>query len=212
MSPVSEDDAAEQVRAYHHGQLKTALIQASDEILRESGIEGFSMREAARRAGVSPGAPAHQFGSITGLLTEVALLGYEELGRTLAAAEIDGSHGAQLRSLAAAYVQFAQAHPGRFRLMFRKDLVNRQDPRYQAVTQKALSGFFVAALRYRGIPPEGAQQARSLAVFVAAWSAAHGLAHLALEDKMDFALDKEVPADFAQRLLPDLLFAQWPDI
>ena len=171
------------------------------------------MREAARRAGVSPGAPAHHFGSITGLLTEVALLGYEELGRCLLAANITGAAGAQLRNLAAAYARFALAHPGRFRLMFRKDLVDRQDPRYQAQSRSALKGFADAALRYRGIASDAQQtaDAAAVAVCVAAWSTAHGLAHLALEGKLDFALDGASVDDFEQRLLPALLLAQWPD-
>lgn len=60
---------------YHHGNLRVALIEATDGIIRDRGIEGLSLREAARRAGVSIGAPAHHFGSTSGLLTEVALLG-----------------------------------------------------------------------------------------------------------------------------------------
>ena len=63
---------------YHHGQLREALITAADEILHESGIEGFSLRKAAARAGVSPGAPAHHFKSVTGLLTAVAVLTLDE--------------------------------------------------------------------------------------------------------------------------------------
>jgi len=57
------------------------LIQAADEIIAEGGIEAFSLRAAAQRAGVSPGAPAHHFGSAKGLLTEVALLAFDRLSR-----------------------------------------------------------------------------------------------------------------------------------
>ena len=64
---------------YHHGDLKTALIRAADEILAEHGLEGFSLRAAARRAGVSAAAPAHHFGDTAGLLSEVAVLGFDEL-------------------------------------------------------------------------------------------------------------------------------------
>src|SRR5882757_7165417 len=68
---------------YHHGDLKTALIRATDEILAEQGLEGFSLREAARRAGVSPAAPTHHFGGAAGLLSEVAALGFIELAKYL---------------------------------------------------------------------------------------------------------------------------------
>ena len=70
---------------YHHRGLRLALINAADAILRERGIEGFTLREAARRAGVSAAAPGHHFGNSAGLLTEVAILGFEELTRFLAA-------------------------------------------------------------------------------------------------------------------------------
>lgn len=59
---------------YHHGDLRAALIKAADAIIAEGGLEAFSLREAAQRAGVSPGAPAYHFGSAKGLLTEVAIL------------------------------------------------------------------------------------------------------------------------------------------
>src|SRR5260370_38273616 len=68
---------------FHHGSLHEALVAAADAVLTERGVEGFTLREAARRAGVSPAAPAHHFGSATGLLTEVAIRGFEELGHRL---------------------------------------------------------------------------------------------------------------------------------
>ena len=76
-----------------------------------------------RGAGVSPGAPAHHFGNASELLTEAAILGYQELKAYLDRADTDGPPPSQLRSLATAYVLFALDHPGRFRLMFRKDLI-----------------------------------------------------------------------------------------
>src|SRR5260370_27655222 len=65
---------------YHHGDLRKAMIEAADGIIAEAGIEAFSLRAAPQRAGGSPGAPAHHFGSAKGLLTEVALLAFERLG------------------------------------------------------------------------------------------------------------------------------------
>ncbi len=66
-----------------HENLKAALIAAADAIIREKGIEAFSLREAARRATVSPGAPSHHFNGLKGLLTEVVRLGYGELAQYL---------------------------------------------------------------------------------------------------------------------------------
>ena len=184
---------------YHHGNLKAVLITAADDIIREKGIEGFSLREAARRAGVSIGAPAHHFGSATGLLTEVALLGYESLGGALNAVRLSSDAVADLRHLALAYVNFALAHPGRFRLMFRPDLVDRNDPRYGAASAQALSGFVTVIGRHK--PPSADAMAE---VFIH-WSTVHGMANLVLDGKAKYLFDGATPQDFATRILPTVL-------
>lgn len=197
---------------YHHGELKAALIMATDEILKESGIEGFSLRDAARRAGVSPGAPAHHFGNASGLLTEVAILGYQELKAYLDRAEATDSPAARLRSLAAQYVCFALDHPGRFRLMFRKDLINRSDERYRESSKVALLCFADAAAARAGISRQEMFEKQDFSSVLAVWATAHGIAHLALEEKMAALLKGKDPRkDFLQRLLPSILQAQWPD-
>ena len=66
-------------RDYHHGDLRRALLDATEALLLESGLETFSLRECARRAGVSHGAPAHHFGDVRGLLTAFATVGFERL-------------------------------------------------------------------------------------------------------------------------------------
>src|SRR3974390_2682001 len=73
--------------AYHHGALRQSLIAATEAIILERGVDGFTLREAARRAGVSPAAPAHHFGDARGLLSEVATLGFKEFGEALRAAD-----------------------------------------------------------------------------------------------------------------------------
>ena len=72
---------------YHHGALREALIEATESLLAERGAEGFSLREVARRAGVSPAAPAYHFGDAAGLLTAVASSGFEALTRALQAGD-----------------------------------------------------------------------------------------------------------------------------
>lgn len=189
---------------YHHGNLKAALIIAADEIIRDKGIEGFSLREAARRAGVSIGAPAHHFGSAIGLLTEVALLGYDSLGAALNAVTPSDDPLADLRALALAYVGFALAHPGRFRLMFRPDLINRHDPRYMAASAQALSGFAAAITRQKGPSPD------SMAQIFTSWSTVHGMANLVLDGKAKYLFDGATPEQFVSAVLPDLLITTGP--
>ena len=204
-------DNAATKRGYHHGELKAALIAATDAILRESGIERFTLREAARRAGVSPGAPAHHFGNAAGLLTEVAILGYEEMARYLGPAENgEAVSVAALRALTRAYVHFALDHPGRFRLMFRKDLVNRSNARYRQVSTEALRPFALVAAQAYGSDLETALRENRLGGVLAGWSTAHGIAHLALEDKFT-PLMPEDGGPFVDGLLEDILLAQWPD-
>lgn len=189
---------------YHHGNLKAALIEAADAILREKGVEGFSLREAARRAGVSIGAPAHHFGSATGLLTEVALLGYDSLGEALKAVTPSEHPAMDLQALALAYVRFALTYPGRFRLMFRPDLVNRDDPRYAEASTRTLSGFAAAIARRPGASGDVMGE-----VFVV-WSSIHGMANLALDGKAKYLFGGLSPDEFAAERLPQLLRDVWP--
>jgi hypothetical protein len=85
---------------------------------------------------MSPGAPAHHFGSAKGLPTEVALLAFERRGRYLEEVGNSGDVVANVRALSLAFVTFTLDHPGHFRLMFRNDLVNRDDPRFPAMSSK----------------------------------------------------------------------------
>lgn len=193
------------VRAgYHHGDLRQAMIVAADTLIRDKGLEGFSLRQAARLAGVSIGAPAHHFGSVKGLLTEVALLGYESLGNYLNAVDSDGCPNRVLRRFAQAYVDFALAHMGRFRLMFRPDLVDREDPRYAAASEKALAGFAAAIARREGAGPN------RMADLFLVWSSIHGIASLAVDGKARYLFDGIDALNFAEKILPDLLESAWP--
>src|SRR5260370_39091620 len=106
---------------YHHGDLRKALIEAADGIIAECGIEAFSLRAAAQRAGVSPGAPAHHFGSAKGLLTEVALLAFERLGLYLEEVVHSDLVVANFRGLGLAFLTFTLDHPGPVGLLSRID-------------------------------------------------------------------------------------------
>lgn len=169
---------------YHHGDLRHAMLVAAGRLIEEKGVDGLSLRECARRAGVSHGAPAHHFGDVRGLLTAVTAQSFEMLvthmGRYEAAAAPDAY--AQLVANGQAYVAFALAHPGRFRLMFRSEWVDRDD----------------AALRAAGSAAYGRLQQHIAAVVAAAeadalgqdakaafaWAIVHGLASLALDSQL----------------------------
>jgi AcrR family transcriptional regulator len=113
---------------YHHGDLPAALRAAAVELVAERGPSGFSMREVARRAGVSHAAPAHHFGDTQGLLTSVAAEGYARLGEALAEAT-EGIEDPEARLLACGrtYVRTALENPGHFAVIFQADLVEPDD-------------------------------------------------------------------------------------
>jgi AcrR family transcriptional regulator len=200
--------------SYHHGRLREALMQATDEILSERGAEGFSLREAAKRAGVSAAAPGHHFGSAAGLLTEVAISGFEELTRVLRqAAETETAPGARLRAQGMSYVRFALVYPGRFQLMFRHDLLLPDDDRLRAVGQAALRELETSVRAYLGMGnmKTGIGDESMRAMVLGAWSTVHGFAHLALDGKFTAMAHPKSLSDFVSSMLPQVLLTAWPD-
>jgi AcrR family transcriptional regulator len=174
--------------AYHHGALREALIEASESLLAERGIEGFSLREVARRSGVSPAAPAHHFGDMAGLLAEVARHAFEGLTAALEAGNRRGGDDpvARLREQGLGYVGFALKHPGRFGLMFRSGL-RKDEPLVQSAHEAYLKledGVRALLDVHIGQPLDEGQGQSLLAV----WSTVHGFAHLLLAGQFDAAL------------------------
>jgi AcrR family transcriptional regulator len=107
-------------RSYHHGNLRAALLERAEVTLREHGVQALSLRELAREAGVSHGAPRRHFPDRQALLDALAKTGFERLGRRLAAAVEESAPGidARLEALGHAYVDFATGHAALLELMF----------------------------------------------------------------------------------------------
>src|SRR5215212_8272090 len=120
-TPPASNDA----RPYHHGDLPRTLLQAALEAIAESGPGALSLRDLARRAGVSHAAPAYHFGDKAGLLTAVATEGYELLADALTRARETSD---SFLDVGVAYVGFAVDHRAHFEVMFRPDLYHRDDP------------------------------------------------------------------------------------
>jgi len=157
---------------YHHGDLRAALLDAADGLLDEGGAGAVSLREAARRAGVSATATYRHFADKESLLAALAARGFDAFAAALAAA----ADGAQepLASMGQAYVRFAVARPGRFRLMFGTAVADRsRHPELLAAVERASEGF-------RARTREKWPSAHSLAM-LRAWSMIHGLSHLVLD-------------------------------
>src|SRR4051812_42489306 len=116
---------------YHHGDLPPALLKAAGKILEKEGLAGLSLRELARRAGVSHSAPYRHFPDRDALLAALATEGFAQLGQHLAA------HAGQ--ESAAAYVRFALDNPQRFRLMFAGQIAYDRFPQLREQANAAYS-------------------------------------------------------------------------
>lgn len=161
---------------YHHGDLPNALRRAAVEVIGERGVSGFSLREVARRAGVSHAAPAHHFGDVRGLLTSLAAEGFTELERTMsAAAALHDDPVEQLMAIGEAYVDLARTHPAHCAVMFRPDLVDDDDDH---LSRCGLSAYEVleATVR-RVIVDRGLDTDLDIATWMC-WSAIQGLVEL----------------------------------
>src|SRR5947208_16933585 len=115
---------------YHHRDLRAALLRAAGKRLEKQGITALSMREAARRVGVSHSAPYRHFADREALLAALAAQGFEMLGQTM--------RGQTGRGMCEAYVRFALQYPQRFRLMFGGHITLEQYLRLRAAAASAL--------------------------------------------------------------------------
>src|ERR1700710_3141775 len=77
---------------YHHGALRDALLQAAERVLDRDGLPGLTLRAVAREAGVSHAAPTHHFGDLTGLLSELAAIGFRRFNAAMIAARASETH------------------------------------------------------------------------------------------------------------------------
>ncbi|MBO1288003.1 TetR/AcrR family transcriptional regulator [Streptomyces sampsonii] len=182
-------------RTYHHGDLRRAVLAAAEEVIRAEGPQALSLRDLARRAGVSHAAPAHHFKDRTGLLTAFAAEGWALFAAALQAAP-------NLRERGVAYVRFAREHPAHFQVMFQPALLRTEDPALRAATATAGEALRAGVA---GAPGAGATQPRLAGV--AAWSLAHGFASLLLSDNLDDALEGRAAED-AFREIAGLLFGR----
>ncbi|MCC2978284.1 TetR/AcrR family transcriptional regulator [Sphingomonas sp. PL-96] len=201
---------AQSRETYHHGSLRETLIAAADAIVRERGLEGFSLREATRRAGVSPGAPKHHFGSAAGLLTEVAIRAYDEQATYMDAVALSGEVAKDLRALVLAFVRFAFDHPERFRLMFRSKTL-KSDDRLHAAAVGSLERMVRLMAAYSDVDVTDDTSTIVNPEVVASIATAHGLASMALEN---LPQPEGVPPEQATLLgtsIVSIIEARWPD-
>jgi AcrR family transcriptional regulator len=149
---------------YHHGDLRAAVLAAASKMIEKEGLARLSVREAARRAGVSHNAPYRHFPDREALLAALAAEGFSELSKAL-----ENRPG---REMGEAYVRFALDRPQRFRLMFGGQFALDEYPELRAQAQAAFGALEKA---FAGLGTEANFAA------AAAWSLVHGLAQLMLD-------------------------------
>jgi len=172
---------------YHHGDLHEALLKAAERVLERDGLAGLTLRAVAREAGVSHAAPTHHFGDLTGLLSELAAIGFRMFNVAMVAAR-DSETLPMMKALAnaKAYVAYAQAHPGMYSLMFRNERIDMTRPSLHEAASAAFQGLANSA---------GASGAETLSLDQAAviarnWSLVHGFTMLLLDGRLKDILHK----------------------
>jgi AcrR family transcriptional regulator len=189
------------VTPYHHGSLRPALLAAAVDAIVEHGPGALSMRDLARRAGVSHAALTHHFGDRAGLLTALAGEGY---GLLADAMERAASGQGQPLDLAVSYVRFAIDHRGHFELMNRPDLYNPADERI-AVAQHRGEAALSSVMRT--LTPEQVGEDPVIAD-MALRSLTHGFATLWLQQSLTSLLGDDPEA--ATRAVVGFLFRGQP--
>lgn len=170
---------------YHHGDLRTALIEAALSLVEEHGVKGLALSDAARQAGVSVAAPYRHFKDKEALLAEIAAEGFVLFRDALArAAQSNPKDKVQrLVEMGVAYVDFAIEHRSHFKVMWESGIPKEQYPDVGKAGQEAYLLLEKAAIDL--LP--GASPGRQQALVAAAWSIVHGYASLTLESALRVA-------------------------
>lgn len=180
---------------YHHGSLRSALLQAAERILERDGLQGLTLRAAAREAGVSHAAPKNHFGDLAGLLSDLAAAGFHQIAATMqAGARATDPPGERLKAIGRGYVAFARAHPGLFQLMYRSERLNMGRPALGDAVMASARVLFggVAAVREQDL--SAALTLAQAAHVASAWSLVHGFAMLLLDGRLQ-RLTARLPSD-----------------
>jgi len=167
------------------GNLAAALVQAAEGLITERGPQGFSLREVARRAGVSEAAPYWHFANKEALLAAVAEAGFSDL-----AAAMEGMRrrikdpDRRLREIGVAYVRFAVAHPAHFRIMFGPEIADKAAHPALKEAAKQAFGLLVSVItdarRGGQVRGSGVEE-----MTVAAWALVHGLSALLIDRQLE---------------------------
>ena len=194
---------------YHHGALRAALLEAAVRVLERDGLSGLTLRAVAREAGVSHAAPTHHFGDLTGLVSELAAIGFRQFNAAMVAAGATGASPLEKAlARAKAYVAYAQAHPGMYGLMFRTERLDMTRPSLCEASSASFEGLAGAVGAIRPGQPAGAALSLDQAAAIArAWSLVHGFTTLLLDGRLSGMLQRLPKGTTAEAVLDAMLRA-----
>ncbi len=183
-------------RNYHHGDLRRTLIDAAMALVTEEQNWDFSLREVARRAGVSHNAPYNHFPEKLHLLDAIAAAGFEALEREMRSAITGRDDGkAAIRAIAQAYIAFATSNPALYRLMFgpefaRPDFCAKAAEAAGESAKNVLREVIVCGIADRRFDVPDDTTSIEMAI-LSCWSIVHGLAMLMIDE----TAEKTAPLD-----------------
>lgn len=170
---------------YHHGDLRRALIEASLALISEEGFSALTLREVARRAGVTHAAPYRHFADKEALLAAVAEEGFRAMATQMRERmEPESSPSARLLACGVAYVLFAVQHPAHFRVMFGPHFTQPKD--HAGLSQEGSNAFGLLVQSItQGQQAGELRQGEPLPLALMAWAQVHGLASLLVDHQLD---------------------------
>jgi AcrR family transcriptional regulator len=178
-------------KPYHHGHLREVLLQAAIQLIAEVGPAAFTLREVARRAGVSHNAPYRHFPDGEYLLAAVAAQGFGELNEAMLSAVKDKRDSVgRLKHAGLAYVEFALRRPEHFTVMFDAAVTQHKTP---DSAQAAEQAFKTLVSLVKTCQDEGRLPSGDLRQFtLLAWSMVHGVAKLATAKRLPYQSRGEI--------------------
>lgn len=191
-------------KGHHHGSLKQALVEAALELLDSGGVEAVTIRATARGAGVSHAAPVNHFADLRALLTAVAIHCFEELNQAIAETGYRQlpDPREQMMAFIDAFHNYGLAKPNRYRLMWRRDMLDENDPKLNGMTG-GLFGLVAKTVEALGEPPGISTMSR----VVAACSIIHGYILLRIDGNFlgfnDEKTDRPRHLAIIEALLPE---------
>jgi AcrR family transcriptional regulator len=184
-------------------------LAAAERVLERDGLPGLTLRAAAREAGVSHAAPTHHFGDLTGLVSELAALGFSHFNQAMAdAAEIEGPPLMKAAARARAYLGYARTHPAMYLLMFRTERLDMQRPALRDAANAAFAGIAgtIGSIRGESVP-ERALSLDQAAEIVRAWSLVHGYTMLLLDGRLTDIIERLPAGTDAETLFGAMLMS-----